>query len=53
MEVKRRRRGLTSLPQIIFREILNFIPSQQCFEATIRVVTLYTEMGSLEKRNVL
>lgn len=53
VEVKRRRRGLTSLPQIIFREILNFIPSQQCFEATIRVVTLYTEMGSLEKRNVL
>lgn len=48
VEVKRRRRGLTSLTQIIFREILNFIPFQQCFEAIIRVVTMFRE----EERSV-
>lgn len=48
VEVKRRRRGLTSLTQIIFRKILNFILFQQCFEAIIRVVTMFRE----EERSV-
>lgn len=52
-DVKRRTRVLAPQTQMIFREILNFISPQQCFEAINRVVRVGMKMGSFEKRSTL